>query len=91
MRTQAVEIYSDATNAAVLRHPGRRYPGLLVQGDSLHLLCSHADAACREIGRGAAGFDEANTLRNALQGYLGHYKAVLAHHGIDLPFSEQTL
>jgi hypothetical protein len=27
-------------------------------------------------------------LRNALQEYLSHYKAVLTEHGIVLPFSE---
>lgn len=46
MHTADVEIYSDQTNAAVLRHPGRRFPGLLVQGDSLYALCVQADDAC---------------------------------------------
>ena len=91
MRIEPVEIYSDATNAAVLRHPGRRFPGLLVQGDTLYTLCRGADAACREIGRGGAGFEEVNALRNVLQTYLTHYKAVLADHCIGLPFSEQPL
>jgi len=36
MRSELVEIFSDATNAAVMRHPGRRFPGILVQGDTLH-------------------------------------------------------
>lgn len=91
MRIEAVEIYSDATNAAILRHPGRHYPGLLVQGDTLYRLCRSADEACREIGRGNSGFEEANALRNALQDFLAHYKTVLAEHRIDLPFFEQPL
>jgi hypothetical protein len=48
-----------------------------------------ADEACRAIGRGSPGFDEANETRNALQGFLAHYKNVLAEHEIELPFSEQ--
>lgn len=36
MRVEPVEIYSDATNAAVMRHPGRHVPGFLIQGDSLY-------------------------------------------------------
>lgn len=91
MRIEEVEIYSDATNAAVLRHPGRHYPGLLVQGDTLYTLCFSADEACREIGRGGAGYEEINALRGILQSYLAHYKAVLADHDIGLPFSEQPL
>lgn len=46
MHTETVEIYSDKTNAVVLRHSGRKFPGVLVQGDSLHALCCQADEAC---------------------------------------------
>ncbi|WP_425506589.1 DUF6959 family protein [Sphingomonas kyeonggiensis] len=38
MRTELIEIYSDATNAAVMRHPGRQFPGMLIQGDTLYSL-----------------------------------------------------
>jgi hypothetical protein len=51
MRVEPVEILSDRTNAAVMRHPGRRFPDVLVQGDTLYTLCQAADAACREAGR----------------------------------------
>jgi len=47
MHTATVEIYSDTSNAAVLRHPDRRFPGVLIQGDTLHSLCLAADAACQ--------------------------------------------
>jgi len=43
MRVEPVEIYSDEPNHAVLRHPGRRFPGALIQGDSLYVLCRQAD------------------------------------------------
>lgn len=90
MRTDKVEIYSDATNAAVMKHPGRRFPGVLVQGDSLHTLCVAADAACK-ASRGKITEDEyaeLNGLRNHLQELLIHYKNVLSEHQIPLPFSE---
>ena len=89
MRKEKVEILSDQTNAAVLRHPERRFPGVLMQGDSLHSFCRIADEACRSVGRGQPGFDEVNEIRNALWGYLSHYKQTLEEHEIPLPFSEQ--
>lgn len=89
MRQETVEIFSDQTNAAVIRHPGRRFPGVLVQGDTLYGLCQRADVTCREVPRGTSGYDEANELRNALWGLLNHYKVVLGEHDIALPFSEQ--
>lgn len=35
-----VELFTDGGNDAVLRMPGRQFPGVLVQGDSLHVLRS---------------------------------------------------
>ena len=90
MRQELVEILSDQTNAAVMRHPERRFPGVLVQGDTLHTLCQRADVVCRELSRGSAAYDEANELRNGLWGFLTHYKAVLVEHGVPLPFSESS-
>lgn len=88
MRTETVEILSEQTNAAVMRHPGRAFPGVLVQGDSLYVLCQQADIACKEVGRGSPGYDELNDLRNALWSYLTHFKTTLLEHGMALRFSE---
>ena len=90
MREEPVEILSDRTNAAVMRHPGRRFPGVLVQGDTLHALCQQADMVCREIDRTSPSYDQANDLRGTLWGLLTHYKTLLADHGLPLPFSEQS-
>jgi hypothetical protein len=90
MHIEKVEIYSDATNQAVMRHPGRRFPGVLVQGDTLYSLCQHADSVSANARSclDADSFQELNELRNALWGFLAHYKTVLGEHGIPLPFSE---
>lgn len=90
MKIEVVEILSDQTNAAIMRHPDRHFPGVLVQGDTLYSLCQRMDLACNEIGRGAAGFTELNGVRNSLWELLTHYKVVLAEHQISLPFSEQA-
>lgn len=87
MRVEQVEIYSDASNAAVLRHPGRRYPGCLVQGDSLHALVQSLHAVQRE----SSGLteDAAYALSEAsdqLAELLQHYCLVMSEHGIELPF-----
>ncbi|MFG2501498.1 DUF6959 family protein [Streptomyces sp. NPDC048441] len=33
-----VELFTDGGNDAVVRLPGRRFPGVVIQGDSLHAL-----------------------------------------------------
>jgi hypothetical protein len=90
MRTATVEILSDATNAAVLRHPDRKFPGVLVQGDTLHSLCVTADASCRAAKPqpGNDAYEELNDLRNRLWSLLNHYKSVLHDHQLPLPFAE---
>ena len=90
MRVQEVEIYSDATNHAVLRHPERRFPGLLIQGDTLYSLCAAADRICAKAcdALDAETFAELNQLRSGLRERLTHYKDVLRQHDIPLPFSE---
>ena len=89
MRVEPVEILSDRTNAAVMRHPDRRFPGVLLQGDTLYTLCQRADAACRGAGRASPAFEEMNSVRNHLWELLSHYKQALSEHDLPLPFSEQ--
>src|ERR1700743_2864898 len=91
MRIEPVEIYSDATNAAIMRHPGRKFPGLLVQGDSLSGLCRSANEVYERL---SGTVDEESRwalfmLYEQLQTYLAHYKSTLEEHGIDLPFSPE--
>jgi hypothetical protein len=43
----------------------------------------------KKIEQDSPAFEESNDLRNTLQEYLSHYKAVLAKHEIALPFFEQ--
>ena len=90
MRIEPVEIYSDATNAAIMRHPGRRFPGVLFQGDTLYTLCVSADRICESLGRRSPAFEEADDLRDSLWSMLNHYKAVLNEHGMSLPFHQPT-
>jgi hypothetical protein len=90
VRTSSVEIFSDETNAPVMRHPGRRFPGVLVQGDSLHSLHSDLNRVIRSAGSSLPGddLDELSDIRDRVGAYLEHYKAVLRQHGLELPFDE---
>ena len=89
MRLEQVEIYSDATNAAVLRHPGRRYPGFLIQGDSLFALVQTLRSVHCESERlsedASAGLTE---VAARLGEILAHYRAVLAQHDVGRPFHD---
>ena len=89
MHIENVEIYSDQSNAVVLRHPGRKFPGILIQGDTLHALCVLATSAyAASESLDPAARDEILGLQASLSALLTHYKAVLGEHQISLPFVE---
>ncbi|WP_299396780.1 hypothetical protein [Pelagibius sp.] len=90
MRKEEVEIYSDASNFAIMRHPGRHFPGSLIQGDSLSILTGNAELACRLLrdGKTAAALEAIEEVRESLQARLTHYKDVLNEHEISLPFGK---
>ncbi|MNM36930.1 hypothetical protein D3C81_476510 [compost metagenome] len=87
MRIENIEIFSDRSNMAVMRHPGRSFPGLLVQGDTLHTLCTQAADA---LSGGPDSLEELQDLHSKLLEMLSHYKSVLNQHQIDLPFREAS-
>jgi hypothetical protein len=90
MRTEQVEIYSDASNQAILRHPARRFPGVLVQGDILKILHGEMVAALTEAGDTLtedARLDLEH-VRDFLGGCLEHYRVVLGEHDMELPFAD---
>ena len=90
MEYMELEVYSQATNRAVVKMPGRHFPGLLIQGDSLASLLSLAESICEKSER-TADIDlinESHELRNNLQQLLSHYEATLGKHNIPLPYSK---
>lgn len=91
MKRVELEVFSDASNHAVVRPPGRSFPGSVVQGDSLSILCGEAKEISERI-RSLRLTDEeflylAQQHQKKLLERLLHYQAVLAEHGITLPYS----
>jgi len=88
MKRKEVEVFAEASNYAIVRMPGRQFPGCVVQGDSLSILCGLARSDHRSVAR--LGDDEltddAAELLSLLEDRLKHYEQVLAEHKIELPY-----
>jgi hypothetical protein len=83
-----VESFSAATNAAVIRLPGRQFPGLLMQGDSLKILVDSVDDLLRLAGRLKIP-ELANTvteLGQILNDYKRVYEQALRQNNCPLPY-----
>ncbi|MFF7156397.1 DUF6959 family protein [Streptomyces sp. NPDC008139] len=83
-----VELFTDGGNDAVLRLPGRKFPGVLVQGDSLSIL--RADVAelseLREAGDLVEASKAASLLLAGIDLLFERYTETLRLHHIQLPF-----
>jgi hypothetical protein len=86
-------MWSALVNSAVVRVPGRRFAGVVVQGDSLSILFDLAifvvehlpDASDPEVG------EAANELAAKLWAHLENHEGVLRARGVDLPYHRDPM
>ncbi|MGE6759176.1 DUF6959 family protein [Corallococcus interemptor] len=95
MEEDRVEVLSRQSNAAVVRMPGRSFPGVVIQGDSLrilHALVRDARTLVPPPSDADSEEDDAGGLLEEAEGllrrYLTAYESVLKAHGIPLPYDE---
>ncbi len=82
------ELFTDGGNNAVVRLPGRRFPGVLIQGDTLANLragLAEVQEACTGGNLEEASESVAFVLRDP-DSLLEHYIRALGAHGMQLPF-----
>jgi hypothetical protein len=90
MKCVEIEVLSETTNSPVFKAPGRKFPGVLIQGDSLKSLLGMVE----DIEDACQKHDEAETdeaiaaLKAKLAGYLAEYEEVMHSHGLELPYSK---
>lgn len=79
MKTEKpVEIFCEETNFAVVRVPSRKYPGILIQGDSLLDLLGTTKEAIELIGEDTEEAKAAITyVHDELNWRLERYREVL--------------
>ncbi|MGH7884623.1 MAG: DUF6959 family protein [Thermodesulfobacteriota bacterium] len=84
-----IEILSELINKPIVKMSERKYPGVLIQGDSLILLYDLA----KEISEKAKDTDNyelheiSNELEILLYEYIEHYEKVLEENKIELPYN----
>lgn len=86
---QEFELLSSASNAVVARHPGREFPGILLQGDTLRTFLDDIEELSEEVTEG--NLEQAKEICKALQErfieILSHYEHVLDQYGQGLPYT----
>src|SRR4051794_12400685 len=88
MAEERLEILLQSVNSPVLRMPGRKFPGILIQGDTLSSLYSLS----RMVHRGAERHDDAELadlagqIMDELSEILQEYEQVLNSYNRPLPY-----
>ncbi len=88
MERVEVELFTDGSNNAVVQMPGRNFPGVLIQGDSLSVIradVANIRDACRTEGATEA-LELAEFLLEDLDAIMLRYTGALERHGLRKPF-----
>ncbi|WP_405999503.1 DUF6959 family protein [Streptomyces sp. NBC_00829] len=88
MERVEAELFTDGGNNAVVRLPGRRFPGVLIQGDSLAILRGDVAEAVEAFDQGdvAGARESAGPLLADLDALLTRYTDALEAHEIPRPY-----
>ncbi|MFF5188188.1 DUF6959 family protein [Streptomyces sp. NPDC000345] len=88
MERVEAELFTDGGNNAVVRLPPRRFPGVLIQGDSLSIIRSDVAEVVEACARGdlAEARETAGLLLADLDELLARYNAALDAHKVPRPY-----
>jgi len=90
MEQVLVESYSQAVNSWVIRTPGRKFPALVIQGDSYSQLFDLAQSIVERTRLNPSAdpelLGEAEELRDMIWGKLHNYELTLQENGFTLPY-----
>jgi hypothetical protein len=89
MSSEIPEILSHIPNSGIVQMPGRKFPGIVMQGDTLSKLFDGVRFLLHEfkIRRDEERYFETLIIAKQLQGQLVHYEETLIKRGIGLPYA----
>ena len=86
---EEIQMYDYVSNSGIVHMPGRRFPAVAIQGDSLSSMLS---TAMELMEKGKRYQDEdlyygSLELAERLRDHLAHYEEVLEKEGFEKPYS----
>ena len=82
------ELLSQPINFAIVQLPERQFPGVVVQGDTLHALTQRVEEMNEALRRGDLQelSDLIADVSEQLSGAKEHYERVCTERGLSLPY-----
>lgn len=87
---ESASILSHISNSGIVHLPGRRFPGIAIQGDTLSALYDSTLYLLTQFREQNAEeeYYEVLPIAEQLHAHLLHYEKTLKEHGFDLPYSK---
>jgi hypothetical protein len=89
MPSDIAQVLSHIPNSGIVQLPGRRFPGIVMQGDTLSNVFENARFLLSEFKRlrDQERYYETLMFAEELQAQLLHYEETLERQGIELPYT----
>jgi len=90
MMNRTAKLLTPATNYAVVQLPKRAFPGVVFQGDSLHVILQKVSEARRHMAanRDEDALDIITDLETEFSEYLKRFEQACLENKIDLPYNK---
>lgn len=92
MKKIQIDMLSETVNCPLVQMPGRKYPGIILQGDSLRILLDSTEEIC-DLCTSAQNPElssAASLLKEKLAGYVAIYEQAMKEAGRDLPYPKRS-
>ena len=88
MKKLEIEILSETINSPIVHMPGRRFPGVVIQGDSLKNLFNLSEEITTLANNTTSVelIEASKELKDLIAGYIKSYESTMRHYGKDLPY-----
>jgi hypothetical protein len=87
--TEYAELLSPSKNYAVVQLPGRNFPGVVFQGDTLNILLKDLKMVADEVASNnpSTSLEGIGDIIEQLSEVARHFEAVCEEKGFELPYS----
>lgn len=88
MEKKEIEIYAHSSDGSVVRMPGRRFPGVVIEGDAMSIIYNFSKSILERVQEDADAdlIAWAQELKDIVHSQLHTYEEAMSRHGLDLPY-----
>lgn len=88
---ECAQILSQDASTAIVQLPGRNFPGIVIQGDTLRSFLVELEELREEISRLSDAYLVLDGVIEQVRNHLDFYESTLVRANLDLPYVDPVL